>query len=80
MANSFYLSCMNTDLLEEKGAQPAKDLIKGVGSWPLLENTHVEDSKESFKWFEQVLRNKEHGGPAQSIHRITVLPDLKVGS
>ena len=62
MANSFYLSCMNTILLEEKGAQPAKDLIKGVGSWPLLENSHTEDSQESFKWFEHKSSRLSHHG------------------
>ena len=49
MAKSVYQSCMNKELIEKRGLEPVKSIIKKLGGWPLLEGS--EWSGEGFKWY-----------------------------
>ena len=39
---------MNTELIESLGLEPLKQILKGLGGWPVLEGDSWSD--EGFKW------------------------------
>jgi len=51
-ARDQYMSCMDLDKLEEIGIQPALDLLKLFGGWPVLEDNWNEDN---FKWCDDTI-------------------------
>ena len=42
-------SCMNTEIIEEKGLFPLKTLLDTLGGWPVVKGPTWDS--ESFKWF-----------------------------
>ena len=76
MAKSVYQSCMNKELIEKKGLEPVKSILKKLGGWPLLEGIEWKD--EGFKWYEQMYKHREHGFSVDYIIDFSVSTDLKV--
>ena len=76
MAKSVYQSCMNKELIEKKGLEPVKNILKKLGGWPLLEGIEWKD--EGFKWYEQMYNHREHGFSVDYIIDFSVSTDLKV--
>jgi len=78
MAKSVYQSCMNKELIEKKGLEPVKSILKKLGGWPLLEGIEWKD--EGFKWYEQMYNHREHGFSVDYIIDFSVSTDLKNSS
>ena len=76
LVKKFYDSCMNTDLLEEKGLKPLKDLITKLGGWPVVEGNKWND--QDFRWYKLMYKFREEGLLTKSFHSIGVSTDLKV--
>ena len=47
-AKDHYQACMNLDKLEDVGVQPALDLLKKFGGWPVLDDKWDESN---FDWW-----------------------------
>ncbi|XP_024086254.1 uncharacterized protein LOC106668396 [Cimex lectularius] len=54
-AKNLYKSCINYEILEERGAQPLLDLIDSLGGWPLL-NKDWKSSNFDWIWLTGQLR------------------------
>ncbi|KAK4327891.1 hypothetical protein Pmani_001641 [Petrolisthes manimaculis] len=54
---TLYTGCMNTDAIEELGAQPLLDLLRELGGWPVLQGDEWDDT--GYDWVRQMahLRN-----------------------
>lgn len=55
MAKRYYKSCMDQDTLDKLGNQPALDVLKSLGGWPLLEDqwdsTHFDVWDQGLKMY-----------------------------
>ena len=79
MAKSVYQACMNKELIEQRGLEPAKAIIKRLGGWPLLEGADWA-GEEGFKWYEQMYRHRELGFSVDYLYDFSVSTDLKNSS
>ena len=75
LVKQFYESCVNTDLLEEKGLQPLQDLFKRLGGWPVVEGTNWDD--KDFRWYNLVYKSREEGLLISGFYPISISKDLK---
>ena len=75
LVKQFYDSCMNTDILEEKGLKPLQDLLSKLGGWPVVEGNKWND--EDFKWYKLAYKSREEGS-LTTFHSVNVEPDYKV--
>ena len=78
MAKSIFQSCMNTEVIERKGLEPLKKVLKTMGGWPLLEG----DSwvQEGFKWYDMVYNFRDMGYSVDYLVDFSVSTDLKNSS
>ena len=76
LVKRLYDSCMNTDLLEERGLRPLQDLIRKLGGWPVVEGDKWID--KDFRWYNLMYKFREEGLITNNIHAISVFEDLKV--
>ena len=76
MAKAVYQSCMNKDLIERRGLEPVKAVLKRLGGWPLLEGADWDGA--GFKWYEQMYRHRELGFSVDYFYDFSVSTDLKV--
>ena len=67
---------MNTALIESKGFEPVKDIIKALGGWPLLQGDSWKG--DGFKWYEQMYKHREHGFSVDYFYDFSVGTDVKV--
>ena len=75
LVKQLYDSCMNTDLLEEKGLKPLQDLIMKLGGWPVVEGDKWNDKE--FRWYELAQKSREEG-ILKSFYIVGIDIDLKV--
>ena len=76
MAKAVYQSCMNKELIERRGLEPVKAVLKRLGGWPLLEGAGWDGAE--FKWYEQMYRHRELGFSVDYFYDFSVSTDLKV--
>lgn len=76
LVKRLYDSCMNTDLLEERGLRPLQDLIRKLGGWPVVEGDKWID--KDFRWYNLMYKFREEGLITNNFHAISVVEDLKV--
>ena len=76
MAKAVYQSCMNKELIERRGLEPVKAVLKRLGGWPLLEGAGWDGA--GFKWYEQMYRHRELGFSVDYFYDFSVSTDLKV--
>lgn len=56
-ARNLYNSCMNYDLIKERGIEPLLELLKELGGWPLLDPNWDE---QNFNWLELVAKLRKY--------------------
>ena len=78
MAKSVYQSCMNKELIEKRGFEPVKNILKKLGGWPLLEGSSW--TGDNFKWYTQMYKHREHGFSVDYMYDFSVSTDLKNSS
>jgi len=78
MAKSIYQSCMNTELIEERGLEPLKRILKKLGGWPVLEGDQWKI--DNFKWYELIYKFREVGYSVDYLVDFSVTTDLKNSS
>ena len=76
MAKAVYQSCMNKELIERRGLEPVKAMLKRLGGWPLLEGAGWDGA--GFRWYEQMYRHRELGFSVDYFYDFSVSTDLKV--
>ena len=76
MAKAVYQSCMNKELIERRGLEPVKAVLKRLGGWPLLEGAGWDGA--GFRWYEQMYRHRELGFSVDYFYDFSVSTDLKV--
>ena len=75
MVKSVFQSCMNRELIEQRGLDPVKSILKKLGGWPLLEGSGWNSS--DFKWFELVYKFRKEGFSVDYFFDFSVASDLK---
>ena len=75
MVKSVYKSCMNRELIEQRGLEPVRAILKKLGGWPLLEGANWKD--EGFKWYELVYKFREMGFSVDYFYDFSVVSNLK---
>ena len=78
LAKSMFQSCMNKDIIEERGVGPLINVLKAMGGWPLLEGPNW--NKEGFKWYEMVYRFRDMGYSVDYLVDFSVTTNLKNSS
>ncbi|RXG68310.1 Neprilysin-21 [Armadillidium vulgare] len=78
LVKNLYKSCMNIDLIQRKGLEPLKTIIKILGGWPVVEG---EDWNESqFDWVELVYKMRKFGYPEVNLLSFGITTDMKNSS
>ncbi|KAK2705540.1 neprilysin-2-like [Artemia franciscana] len=75
LVKNLYKSCMNKNLIEERGLEPMKAIIKELGGWPVLEGDSWDES--SFVWYESVYQYRKVGYSVDYFIDFSVTTDLK---
>ena len=75
MVKSVFQSCMNRELIESRGLEPVRAILKKLGGWPLLEGSDWKG--EGFKWYELVYKFRELGFSVDYFYDFSVVTDLK---
>ena len=78
MVKSVYQSCMNRELIEQRGLEPVRGILKKLGGWPLLEGSQWKD--EGFKWYELIYKFRQEGFSVDYFYDFSVVTDLKNSS
>jgi membrane metallo-endopeptidase-like protein 1 len=73
-----FQSCMNKDIIEERGVAPLINVLNAMGGWPLLEGPNW--NKEGFKWYEMVYRFRDMGYSVDYLVDFSVTTNLKNSS
>ena len=76
MVKSVFQSCMNKELIEKRGMEPLRSVLKKLGGWPVLEGSSWKG--DGFKWYEQMYRHREMGYSVDYFYDFSVTTDLKV--
>lgn len=56
-AKNLFRSCMNYEVIEKRGIEPLLELLKSLGSWPLLDSNWDE---KNFDWLELVANLRKY--------------------
>jgi neprilysin len=56
-AKNLFQSCMNYNVIEKRGIEPLKELLKSLGGWPLLDRNWNE---KDFDWLELVANLRKY--------------------
>ena len=75
VVKSVYQSCMNREVIEQRGLDPVKSILTKLGGWPLLEGPEWNSSE--FQWFELVYKFREQGFSVDYFFDFSVVSDLK---
>ncbi|KAJ1525550.1 hypothetical protein ONE63_010355 [Megalurothrips usitatus] len=70
IARTLYQSCVNTTLLEELGLDPARNVLKAVGGWPLLEGDSWDE--HNFELNAMLLKLEDLGLSAASLFSLDI--------
>lgn len=71
-AKNLFRSCMNYDLIEKRGLEPLKELLKSLGGWPLLEKNWDE---KSFDWLKLVANLRRYNNDILIVEHVS--PDIQ---
>lgn len=74
LAKYMYKACMAKDKIEQLGLEPAQEMLKKLGGWPVLEKNWDEGS---FSWKDSVYRFRKHGYSVDYFIDFSVTTDLK---
>lgn len=75
LVKSLYQSCMNKEVIEERGVAPLLSVLKAMGGWPVLEGPSWD--RDGFKWYEMVYRFRDMGYPVDYLIDFKVVLDVK---
>ena len=75
VVKSVYQSCMNREVIEQRGLDPVKSILKKLGGWPILEGSKWNSSE--FQWFELVYKFREQGFSVDYFFDFSVVSDLQ---
>ena len=75
LVKSLYQSCMNKEVIEERGVAPLLSVLKAMGGWPVLEGPTWD--RDGFKWYEMVYRFRDMGYPVDYLIDFKVVLDVK---
>ena len=75
LVKSLYQSCMNKEVIEERGVAPLLSVLKAMGGWPVLEGPTWD--RDEFKWYEMVYRFRDMGYPVDYLIDFKVVLDVK---
>ncbi|XP_046397833.1 neprilysin-2-like isoform X2 [Ischnura elegans] len=78
MAKDLYRACMNKTLIEERGLEPLKNVLKNLGGWPVLEGDSWDEG--SFTWLQSVYKFRKNGYSVDYFLDFSVTIDLKNSS
>ena len=78
MVKSVFQSCMNRELIEARGLEPVRAILKKLGGWPLLEGS--DWNGKGFKWHELIYKFREMGFSVDYFYDFSVVTDLKNSS
>ena len=75
LVKSLYQSCMNKEVIGERGVAPLLSVLKAMGGWPVLEGPSWD--RDGFKWYEMVYRFRDMGYPVDYLIDFKVVLDVK---
>jgi len=75
LVRNLYQSCMNRSLLQSKGLDPIKQMLKKLGGWPVLEGDAWDPSE--FTWKDSVYKFRQHGYSVDYFIDFSVTTDVK---
>ena len=75
LVKSLYQSCMNKEVIEERGVAPLLSVMKAMGGWPVLEGPTWD--RDGFKWYEMIYRFRDMGYPVDYLIDFKVVLDIK---
>ncbi|KAF4525127.1 hypothetical protein B566_EDAN005069 [Ephemera danica] len=75
MVKYLYKACMNKSIIEERGLQPAKEILKKLGGWPVLEGREWDVG--AFSWLQSVYKFREAGFSVDYFLDFSITTDLK---
>ncbi|KAK0095919.1 hypothetical protein PV326_007046 [Microctonus aethiopoides] len=74
-AKIFYKSCMDTAMIEQRGLEPFKKILKYLGGWPVIEDENWNET--DFTWIESVYKCHEIGYSDSYFLNFGITPDVK---
>lgn len=72
--NKLYKSCMNTDLMELRGATPVLDVLTTMGGWPVVQGTNWNG--RLWTWDGAVVSALQNGYATSFMIDFKIMPDL----
>lgn len=78
LAKYFYLACINTDIIEERGIKPIIDMLESFGGWPVLWGDSW--SEGNFDWIETIKLFRQKGFNTNVIFTLKIDIDWKNSS
>ena len=78
LVKTLYQSCMDQEVIEEKGVGPMLRMLHKLGGWPVLERGHWKSA--GFRWFTTVYKLREEGYSVDYLVDLSVSTDLKNSS
>ena len=78
LVKNLYQSCMDKDLIEQRGVGPMLRLLQNLGGWPVLERGNWVNT--GFKWFNTAYRMREEGYSVDYLVDLSVTTDVKNSS
>jgi len=78
LVKNLYQSCMDKDLIEQKGVGPMLRVLQNLGGWPVLERGNWVNT--GFKWFNTAYRMREEGYSVDYLVDLSVTTDVKNSS
>lgn len=75
LAKNFHSSCLNQEVIEERGIKPLADILEAFGGWPVLKGDLW--SEGSFDWVETIKKFRIMGFDTYIIFAFSAETDLK---
>lgn len=70
-----YKSCMNKSMIQTRGLEPLRTILKDLGGWPVVEGDNWDE--ESFDWKESVYKFRRNGYSVDYFIDFSVGVDVK---
>lgn len=71
-----YKSCVNTDLIEQRGLSPVLNVLNAMGGWPLVSGDNW-NSPDTWTWQQSVINSRANGYSVNYFLSFSVSTDNK---
>lgn len=74
LARSYYQSCMNKTIIEERGLTPLKELIASFGGWPVVLGDEWDAQESTWDWKDDIKKFRKEGMEFEHVFSLGVPP------